>query len=404
MTRTRRYFYAGGTNFEQSLDVYFPDSDAPKLDLLVVLIVGSAWCGHMRMIYRGSDRVNSKLPLQVARAGATCVCVRPRGAFPPLPGNVLGYFTFFLLMLIVKGSHAAAEFALGGAAPTTLHLIVAAQVICLAFYEIGVLGALIAVPVIVAVAGYPLPAAAAMVGVLGLWWYSAPGASHEEMVDDGARAVRWVLDHRDRDELGRLGEKRLVFGGYSSGAHVAATLLAHNDDWWKAVDSRPDAHGIRVYGPPRNWCDAALFLSGVFGPLSAAVTAPRTTQRASAATRAGVAGLIAFFLGDEGGRALPSPVAAAQTGEMSRRTVVLGGVGACVLIGCEREFFGVRVLEAGATELLAAHAFEEALRRAGVAVRAVRLPRDNHWTMPASADFLAALRAELPALERQIKK
>ena len=41
---------------------------------------------------------------------------------------------------------------------------------------------------------------------------------------------------------------------------------------------------------------------------------------------------------------------------------------------------------------------------AGVAVRAVRLPRDNHWTMPASADFLAALRAELPALERQSKK
>ena len=55
-------------------------------------------------------------------------------------------------------------------------------------------------------------------------------------------------------------------------------------------------------------------------------------------------------------------------------------------------------------ELLAARAFEEALRRAGVAVRAVRLPRDNHWTMPASADFLAALRAELPALERQSKK
>ena len=115
----------------------------------------------------------------------------------------------------------------------------------------------------------------------------------------------------------------------SSGAHVAATLLAKNDDWWKAVDSRPDAHGIRVYGPPRNWCDAALFLSGVFGPLSAAVTAPPTTQRAGAATRAGVAGLIAFFLGDEGGRALPSPVAAAQTGEMSRRTVVLGGVYPC---------------------------------------------------------------------------
>ena len=45
MARTRRYFYAGGTNFEQSLDVYFPDSDAPKLDLLVVLLVGSAGAG-----------------------------------------------------------------------------------------------------------------------------------------------------------------------------------------------------------------------------------------------------------------------------------------------------------------------------------------------------------------------
>ena len=127
MARTRRYFYAGGANFEQSLDVYFPDSDGRAGPARA--LVGSAWCGHMRMIYRGSDRVNRELPLQVARAGATCVCVRHRGAFPPLPGNVLGYITFFLLMLIVKGSHAAWEFALGGAAPTTLHLLVAAQMV-----------------------------------------------------------------------------------------------------------------------------------------------------------------------------------------------------------------------------------------------------------------------------------
>ena len=71
MTRTRRYFYAGGTNFEQSLDVYFPDSDAPKkLDLLVVLIFGAAWCGHLRIIYRGSDPVNANRSRPVARTRA----------------------------------------------------------------------------------------------------------------------------------------------------------------------------------------------------------------------------------------------------------------------------------------------------------------------------------------------
>ena len=52
-------------------------------------------------------------------------------------------------------------------------------------------------------------------------------ATHAEMLEDVRRALRWVRTNRASLVYPGTGPaRRLVFGGYSSGAHVAASLLA----------------------------------------------------------------------------------------------------------------------------------------------------------------------------------
>ena len=195
----RTVFYAPPSqHFERSLDVYSPTS-SPGTDHtppLVIMVVGSGWIGHRAGIYRVFDWWNAAGPATVASVGCTCVCVRHRGAFPRPPP-------------------AAIAFALACAA---------------------------------ALAGC-FPRSVCVLLLYGAWLLAARGAAtHGAMMDDVAQALVWVRSHRA--ELAPP-DAKLIIGGYSSGGHVAVSLL-----------QRPEK--LAHFGlPPAAGCDGILLLSGV---------------------------------------------------------------------------------------------------------------------------------------------
>jgi hypothetical protein len=201
MARLRTHYYAGNARFEQSLDVYtpaYPEAAGCEPLPLVVLVIGSAWCGHRHFIYGGTSWWNSAGPKTVASLGAVCVCIRHRGAFPPPPTSLLGALLVACLLAPLLPQH-----------PLLL------------------LGALLLL------AWHPLARGA---------------ATHEQMIDDVASALLWVRAHRT--ELvaapGAAPPAKMVFGGYSSGAHVAMCLL-----------QRPDLLAARGLPPPAELCATA---------------------------------------------------------------------------------------------------------------------------------------------------
>ena len=267
--RVRRLFYGDG-RFEQSLDVYAPASANTPLPL-VILVVGSAWLGHLRLVYGPTSWWNSSGPRTVASAGAVCVCIRHRGAFPPPPPA------------------AARAGALLGSTAARLSWL-------------GLLALALALSrgVAATVGGGGL-----LLLLLRAWDTAAvDSATIEEMVDDVAAALALVLRERDAllpaaadlstgfgllsDSAPRL-SGRTYFGGYSSGAHVASSLLLPRPP---SVRARA-RHGLPL---PAQLCDCVLHISGVFG--GGAPGYPRT--------------LASVVFGASDGPVLPSPALSAS--------------------------------------------------------------------------------------------
>ena len=94
------------------------------------------------------------------------------------------------------------------------------------------------------------------------WALAARGAaSHDEMMDDVASALAWVRDHQDRLVApGATQPARVkLFGGYSSGGHVAVSLL-----------QQPELLEAKGLALPAAGYDGVLLLSGVLGARSGA--------------------------------------------------------------------------------------------------------------------------------------
>jgi len=201
-----------------------------------------------------------------------------------------------------------------------------------------------------------------------LWGLGARGsATFEQMLDDVATALQWV--QANRASLPQHGPK-VVFGGYSSGGHVASSLL-----------QRPDvlaAHGLPSRIP--ELCDGVLLLSGVLGTRpTAGSKAPRWLTDA----------VNALVWGDELA-ALPSPVhAVGEIGE-SGGTASPAELPPHLLVGCRHEVFGLRMLD---TYFCAAD-YAAVLGRRGVKARHVEVASD-HWNVLNSAALSRALREEL---------
>ena len=314
--RARTIYYASNSNFEQSLDVYVPSSPlsagCPPLPL-VVLVVGSAWLGHRSIIYAGTSWWNSSGPRAVAGTGAVCVCVRHRGAFPRSPP---WYVT---------------------------------AVLALVFW----------------------PAFPFVLLVALAWYFAARGAAtHDDMLEDVCTALKWVLANRATtlsqaapaadgchaaaaaaSAASSSPPPTLVFGGYSSGAHVAVSLL-----------QRPELLAASELPPPSELCSGVLLLSGVLGTR---LTQPRTSAASPALTDI----ILRACWGSTAAAALPSPVHSAE------RSPPLPHL----LLGCEHEVFGLPLVEAAMNDVLfCSREFTRRLVARGVSAELVEV-RSDHW-------------------------
>ena len=343
--RTHTYYYAGTSNFEQSLDVNYPPrptSDGARHAPLVVLVVGSGWLGHRWFVYRPFSAQNAAGGRTIAAIGCVCVCVRHRGAYIPPPPAPLS-----ALLLALLCWHAAVR-------ASWWYVIVAAL-------------------------------------SLALWAGLARGAAtSDEMMDDVAQALRWVranerslLQRRPRLAEAHRPQRALV-GGYSSGGHVLSSLLR-----------RPDV--LAKWGLPAAAAgfDGVLLISGVHAtrsgaPLDGSPIARFTTWLITdgifgfGRPKKGCSALRA----DDAGR-LPSPLHACDP-------ALCGGVRMVphLLVANEHEAFGVRAWERALSHLLCTPQYARTLRASDVPVR-LEMVRSNHWTILASDALGAALRRAL---------
>lgn len=226
--------------FEQSLDVYKPIGHFSKDFPTVILVVGSGWVGHRAFVYAQTSWWNSSGPQTIASLGCTCVCVRHRGAFCCIPSAT------------VVGQYLAAVLAFLSVAVGFQKALVATAVLSLLM-------------ILLALGG-------------------RGSAEFDDMIEDVAKALRWLQNNKDvlapkersflkasnssvsasimtwatskssttsasdGDEIDSVtkntssirgvdSQKKgiqppFVFGGYSSGGHVAATLLQQSDDFF----------------------------------------------------------------------------------------------------------------------------------------------------------------------------
>jgi hypothetical protein len=212
-----RHYYTPDGRFEQSLDVYMPvknsnnlasskDEDAKQQEqppkVPVVLVMGSGWLGHKPYFYVMTNWWNSSAPKQICgRLGHPCVSIRHSGGY-------------------LFGRKAAPS---SSSSSLTLSSVVAAL-------TVAIIAALVLY--LSPSSSTPPPALAVIVVPLLLVIGCREGmgaAGIENMVEDVYTALAYIDAHAS--EWGLRGcpsnEKTIpiVFGGYSSGAHVAATLL-----------------------------------------------------------------------------------------------------------------------------------------------------------------------------------
>lgn len=320
-TESRRYYYSEQKSFEQSIDVWkpaeVPNNSSDPLPL-VVLVVGSAWLGHRSIIYSGTSWWNSSGPRTFARKGCVCVCIRHRGAFPVLPEPHI-----------------------------VLCFLVAVTASVLSGWGIRVASI----------------TAGLLVTLVGLWALGASGsASYEDMLHDVADALVWVSDNKEKLTSGSLSSPPFVFGGYSSGGHVAAMLLQN-----------PELLTSRGLPPPEKLCDAVLMVSAVL-----AVRHSTKEEPEKDAPRWCTNFVIEMVFGKTNAESLPSPL----HGTLPRLPHVL--------IGCEKEVFGFNFLNL----FFCSKKFAETLLRYGTPARYVEIKSD-HWNVLNSSALACALDDEL---------
>jgi hypothetical protein len=211
----------------------------PKRDVVVVLVMGSAWLGHRPYIYWGTDWWNQSAPQQICdQLGYTCIAIRHSGAFLRIPKPVwivsttttatattaASFIISVMILLIGTLRTVVEQRSAGGEFLSTVHSD--ADVDSSPFGVISM--TMIMILVMSCTMLYTF-----------LYWESQGAATIEDMVHDVSTALSyidtngkdWGLHSKhndsksdtDRDEQDTL--IPVVFGGYSSGAHIAATLL-----------------------------------------------------------------------------------------------------------------------------------------------------------------------------------
>lgn len=218
--------------FEQSLDIYRPNNDnCCRNDLVVLLTVGSGWMGHCPWVYRPTAWWNAAGPRTVAAAlSCPCVCIRHRGAYVALPDwCTMWQYAFLPLVVAAAASGSVRWYNRRDKVDSHDNLWSTMAVVWTPFCLVV--------------------AACAFLKVT-----ARGSASLDDMVDDVATAIAWVHKHPDKIFPRPADQSRqVVFGGYSSGGHVAATLLQRSPAYFQT-------HGLP---PPHDMFAGILYISGV---------------------------------------------------------------------------------------------------------------------------------------------
>jgi acetyl esterase/lipase len=359
-----KHYYTSHQTYEQSLDIYLPNnvnSNKP----IVALVVGSAWVGHKSFIYAQTSWWNSAGPLTVARLGYPCVCIRHRGSFPRIfsPLTVLfvvvaiGLSAFLLegmsRLLNVSAMDLLEEWSVGGA--TALFVAFATGMLIMDFARRG-------------------------------------SASFTDMQKDVMDAMSWFDENRtklfnEQQSKQRIRNK-IVFGGYSSGGHVAAMVMQQPHLWKERNLPLPEAY-----------CSTALYISPVLCTtpyhvnlerhLSSLSLKKMSTSLSSSTTHSieesttkpqAPSWLTDHLITTVFGYTIPSPIQTYQNSPTIPH----------VFIGCHKEMFGLDWLDL----FFASRDYNELLLARGVDSRFVGVDSD-HWNILRSWELMEVLEREL---------
>eukprot|EP00526_Cylindrotheca_closterium_P018823 CAMPEP_0113608286 /NCGR_PEP_ID=MMETSP0017_2-20120614/3842_1 /TAXON_ID=2856 /ORGANISM="Cylindrotheca closterium" /LENGTH=355 /DNA_ID=CAMNT_0000516957 /DNA_START=55 /DNA_END=1119 /DNA_ORIENTATION=- /assembly_acc=CAM_ASM_000147 len=306
-----KHYYTESNRHEQSIDVYQPittttttNDDRPVL----ILVMGSGWMGHQRWVYAMTNWWNSQCPTSVCgRLGYTCITIRHSGGF----FHVKSLTAQAILLCLLQPAYA--------------HLWLLAWFI--------------------------------------LYIQGKGAASIDDMLQDVGTAFDYISDNASTS-LGLGNECKFVVGGYSSGAHLAATYM--NQQKRRFKDEQ------RIVG--------VLHLSGMLGLNCWAINVVTMT----------VFGKWAWEL--------PSPLDLLNdSNDSSSSPIPIIQRIPHLLIGCQHEFFGIPFLDGA---FPSEEYTEKVRRRQGKKSlsRCVLIPSSNHWTMLSCHALTDALEEHVPLL------
>lgn len=361
---TTRHYYTTAQRIEQSVDVYEPvilkrdndnDNDNNTTEVQTVLLVmGSAWLGHVPWIYWATNWWNSSGPATIAKlcinSSTTtttittttttttryrCISIRHSGGFPK----------YFLPKL-------------------TWHVV-------FALVAVSIASGLILAPVCLGV------------GLLCfVWHWQAQGsAEFTTMMQDVATAIQYI-----HEDLG-YSKERVIVGGYSSGGHVLACLLTQpNFDHHQLDKLQLQTHQTQQQqqqeensqspeSEEHSWIQGIFYLSGVLSLDSFWIKV-----------------LVRSIFDNP----VPSPYPKGHPPHSSLLTRPH------LVLGCRSETFGIPILDSAFcskehTEWLLT--FLIGPTESSLAPARCVLVESNHWSILSSKALRQALQVELPLLQ-----
>lgn len=387
--KSERYYYTRNNLFEQSLDIYRP-SYPPKASQshhhasakpIVALVVGSAWVGHRSFVYSQTSWWNSSGPKTVARLGYTCICIRHRGSFP----RVFSPLTFLYVTVMIALITVLLDAILSYHDLSIVHL--------LGKEKFGVPAALFV-------------AFSTALILMALGGYGS--ASFVDMQNDVMDALAWFDANKHAlfmEQPQHKTEKNnpFIFGGYSSGGHVAATVMQQPEMW--QARNLPD---------PREYCSSALYISPVLSTKPYHVDFERNSSSLSMSKISRVSSSTCKL--DSISNRLPcslsdknQPPPSWLTNELVRAAF---GTDADIpspihtynksppiphiFIGCKNELFGLKWLDL----FFCSEDYCELLKSMGVESRYIPVNSD-HWNILGSYDLAVVLERELNRIAKK---
>ncbi|CAB9517011.1 expressed unknown protein [Seminavis robusta] len=416
-TESTRHYYSKDKLFEKSLDIYKPidndnnkgakDDASKEEDLpIVILVVGSGWVGHRAFVYAGTSWWNSSGPKTIASLGTTCVCIRHRGAFCVLPQRevVVQYLTLlFATVGAITGGHWDVALAvtvplavllillaLGGRGSATLDDMLEDVVEAIQWIDshrdLLELHSSSSVPTTTStsVVGKKdsmdsTQSQTTIPSETSTTLSASTGSSDLSCSDNGNTKEQPMEPATDASRNPRAATP-MVFGGYSSGGHVATTLLHQPKRFQK--------HGL---SPPEELFQGILVISGMMAVRPERITVQdcKTQQPITIATPSGLPTFLTNLVlqtvwGAETAKHIPSPLTQARPPPALPH----------LLVGCRNEMFGLNWLD---VYFCSAEYRDKVQALTGQVAKYVQVESD-HWNVLSSTALRNALQEELPQL------